>query len=111
MAIADKSFMTKVRYSYALVLLMALLASGCDKQVSDYVDGVKRNIPRNTTEGEPMTFKITPGVMATTATNGATEGAITGTITPTNQVFLLDATSGTDMSMSVSISRKRVQMQ
>ncbi len=70
--------------------------------MADYLDGVRRNVPRDTGSGyEPMSFKITPGKLNSQTTNN---GAITGTITPTNQTLML----GPDMSMTATISRKRV---
>lgn len=96
--------MTKV-YRLLLILTAVTMSLGCDKQVSDYIDGVRR-VPRGDTESgqpEPMNFKITSGKLNSTL-SGGTGGAITGTISPTNQVLTL----GTDMAMSVTIGRARV---
>jgi hypothetical protein len=104
---ADNNIMTKV-LNVAFLLLLALGAIGCDKQVSDYVDGVRRT-PKpgfgGGDEEDTMAFKISPGRLGTSTVGaGGVEGGITGTITPTRQFYNM----GADMSMSISINKKRM---
>lgn len=92
---------------YIFGVTLGLMFTGCSAQVEDYIRQAKperlNNPPPDLTEGSPLTLKVSPGKF-----NGsASDMAVQGTITISNQTFSM----GSDLSVSLAISKSRVILQ
>jgi hypothetical protein len=90
-----------------LYFSLVLLAAGCEGQLTDYVDGAKRETPVSTptirvNTASPMFFKVTPGKLNSVLVGGS-GGAMNGTVTPNNRVLSL----GSDMAIAITVNRSR----
>ena len=93
--------MAKRLLSPLAILISALILSGCDNTVSDFVGGVApvKVLPDSAVLNEPTQLKISPG----SVTSKSADISMKATVTLTGRVL-----TGDGMSAQISVNRTKV---